>query len=263
METRAFVVDRLSAKVYADRTEMGREAGQAAAAALRERLAAQGSARVIFAAAPSQQETLDALAAAPGIDWGKVAAFHMDEYIGLPEGAPQSFGRWLREAIFDKVRPGQVHYLDGRARDPQAEAERYAGLLKGAPIDFCLMGIGENGHIAFNDPPVADFDDPKLVKIVELDRPCRQQQVNDGCFAAFDDVPKTALTLTIPALLSASRLFCMVPGPRKAEAVKRTLQGPISTGCPASVLRRHPAATLYLDADSHRLSDTAIAGGAR
>ena len=253
MESRAFVVDRLSAKVYGNRQEMGREAGQAAAAALRERLAKQPSVRMIFAAAPSQQETLEALAAAPGIDWGKVTAFHMDEYIGLPEGAPQSFGRWLREAIFAKVKPGTVHYLDGRAPNPAAEAERYGALLKAAPIDFCLMGIGENGHIAFNDPPVADFNDPKLVKIVELDRPCRQQQVNDGCFASLQEVPTHALTLTIPSLMHAEVLVCSVPGPRKAEAVRATVRGPIATSCPASVLRRHSSATLYLDEASAAL----------
>lgn len=260
METRTFKTDRLSVKVYRTRREMGTAAGQAVASRLRELLAAQSHARLIFAAAPSQQELLEALVAAPGINWKRVVAFHMDEYVGLPEGATQSFGRWLKEAIFDRVRPGEVHYVDGRAKDVPGECSRYSALLKAAPIDLCCLGIGENGHIAFNDPPVADFKDPALVKAVELDVPCRQQQVNDGCFAAFEDVPKTALTLTVPALLGAKELHCVVPGPRKAAAVKAALQGPVSTECPASILRTHPAAVLYLDDDAARAADTAIAG---
>lgn len=260
METRAFTVDRLAVKVYRSRKEMGEAAGKAVAARLRTLLATQPRVRMIFAAAPSQQELLDFLVRADGINWKSVTAFHMDEYIGLPEGAEQSFGAWLQEAIFKRVRPGEVRYVDGRAKDVAAECARYAGLLREAPIDLCCLGIGENGHIAFNDPPVADFQDPAWVKAVELDAPCRTQQVNDGCFPSFDAVPKTALTLTIPALLSAKEMHCVVPGPRKAAAVKAALQGPVSTECPASVLRTHPAAVLYLDEESSRLADTAIAG---
>jgi glucosamine-6-phosphate deaminase len=260
METREFKVDGLAVKVFRTRREMGDAAGKAVALRLRTLLATQSHVRMIFAAAPSQQEVLDYLVRADGINWKRVTAFHMDEYIGLPEGAEQSFGLWLKEAIFKRVRPGEVHYVDGRAKDVAAECARYSALLKAEPVDLCCLGIGENGHIAFNDPPVADFKDPALVKAVELDAPCRTQQVNDGCFPSFDAVPKTALTLTIPALMSAKELHCVVPGPRKAAAVKRTLQGPVSTECPATILRTHPAAVLYLDDDSAKLADTAIAG---
>jgi glucosamine-6-phosphate deaminase len=257
-EIRSFVVDRLSARVYRDRKELGAAAGQAVAERLRDVLAAQPRASVIFAAAPSQQETLDVLVRAGGVDWKRVVAFHMDEYLGLPDGAPQSFGLWLKKAIFDRVRPGEVHYLDGKA-DPAAECARYSALLKRQKVDVCCMGIGENGHLAFNDPPVADFRDPALVKVVDLETACRQQQVNDGCFASLDQVPPRALTLTIPALLSAERVYCMVPGPRKAPAVKRTLHGAVSVECPATALRTHPAAVLYLDEDAARQADTALA----
>jgi len=260
MENRAFKVDRLSVKVYRTRRDMGEAAGKAVATRLRTLLATQSHVRMIFAAAPSQQELLDHLVRADGINWKRVTAFHMDEYIGLPEGAEQSFGLWLKEAIFKRVRPAEVHYVDGRAKDVAAECARYSALLKAEPIDLCCLGIGENGHIAFNDPPVADFKDPALVKAVELDVPCREQQVNDGCFPNFDAVPKIALTLTIPALMSAKEMHCVVPGPRKAAAVKRTLEGPVSTECPATILRTHPAAVLYLDDDASKLADTAIAG---
>src|SRR5436190_3550413 len=165
---RIMKVEKLQAKVYVDRAALGRAAGEAAAAKLRELIATK-PVSVIFAAAPSQNEFLETLVAAKGIDWSRVTAFHMDEYVGLPGSAPQSFGRWLRDRIFDKVRPKTVHYLDGMAKDPGQECHRYAALLKAAPPDLTCMGIGENGHLAFNDPPVADFQDPQAVKIVELD----------------------------------------------------------------------------------------------
>ncbi|HZE95896.1 MAG TPA: glucosamine-6-phosphate deaminase [Planctomycetota bacterium] len=256
---RIMKVDRLQAMVYVDRAALGRAAGEAAAARLRE-LIAKKPVSVIFAAAPSQNEFLETLVAAKGIDWGRVTAFHMDEYVGLPGSAPQSFGRWLRERIFDKVKPGAVHTLDGMAKGAAQECARYGALLKQSPPDITCMGIGENGHLAFNDPPVADFDDPEAVKVVELDLASRKQQVNDGCFAALDAVPKTAMTLTIPTLLSAPWIYCMVPGPRKAPAVKRTLEGTIATDCPATILRNHERAVLYLDKDSASLADTALAG---
>ena len=256
---RIMKVEKLQAKVYVDRAALGRAAGEAAAAKLRELIATK-PVSVIFAAAPSQNEFLETLVAAKGIDWSRVTAFHMDEYVGLPGSAPQSFGRWLRDRIFDKVKPKTVHYLDGMAKDSGQECARYAALLKAAPPDITCMGIGENGHLAFNDPPVADFDDPKVVKVITLDVASRQQQVNDGCFDALDSVPKTAMTLTIPTLLSAPWIYCMVPGPRKAPAVKRTLDGEISTECPATILRRHERAVLFLDKDSASLADTALAG---
>jgi glucosamine-6-phosphate deaminase len=256
---RIMKVEKLQAKVYVDRAALGRAAGEAAAVKLKE-LLAKKPVSVIFAAAPSQNEFLETLVAAKGIDWSRVTAFHMDEYVGLPGSAPQSFGRWLRDRIFDKVKPGKVHYLDGLATDSGKECARYSRLLKESPPDITCMGIGENGHLAFNDPPVADFQDPEVVKVVELDLASRKQQVNDGCFSTLDAVPKTAMTLTIPTLLSAPWIFCMVPGPRKAPAVKRTLEGTIATECPATVLRRHDRAVLFLDKDSASLADTAIAG---
>jgi glucosamine-6-phosphate deaminase len=256
---RVMKVEKLQARVYVDRGALGRAAGEAAAVKLRE-LLAEKPVSVIFAAAPSQNEFLGTLVAAKGIDWSQVTAFHMDEYVGLPGTAPQSFGRWLRDRIFDKVKPGKVHYLDGMAKDAGQECARYTALLKAAPPDVTCMGIGENGHLAFNDPPVADFQDPEAVKVVELDLASRRQQVNDGCFDTLDAVPKTAMTLTIPTLLSAPWIYCMVPGPRKAPAVKRTLEGAIATECPATVLRQHERAVLFLDRDSASLADTAIAG---
>ena len=176
----------------------------------------------------------------------------MDEYIGLKEDAPQGFGNFLRRAIFDKVPFRSVHYLNGQIEPGRACAE-YAEKLAEKPVDVVFMGIGENGHIAFNDPHVADFNDPAVVKIVDLDEKCRQQQVNDGCFEALDDVPTHAMTLTIPALCRAKRLFCVVPAATKAWAINETINGEVSEHCPASVMRRHENATLYIDNDSSKL----------
>ncbi|WP_274361958.1 glucosamine-6-phosphate deaminase [Paenibacillus thermotolerans] len=247
---KAETVDRLKVRIYESRKEMGEAAGEEAAAKIKELLSKQQSVRIIFAAAPSQNQLLDRLAADPDIEWRRITAFHMDEYIGLPEGAPQAFSRYLRERLFDRVKPGIVHLIDG-ANTAEEECARYESLLKEAPIDIVCLGIGENGHIAFNDPPVADFNDPVLMKAVELDDVCRQQQVNDGCFRTFDEVPTHALTLTIPALLTAANLFCVVPGPTKRQAVARTLRDPVSTHCPSTILRTHADCTLYVDIDSY------------
>jgi glucosamine-6-phosphate deaminase len=243
-------IDSLKVKVYADRRFMGQAAGGEVAARLKQKLKEQRLVRMIFAAAPSQLEMLARLAAEPDIDWSRVTAFHMDEYIGLPPDSPQLFSRFLQRHLFDKVKPGSVHPIDS-TNDPEAECRRYAALLQRAPIDIVCLGIGENGHLAFNDPPVADFDDPKKVKIVELDETCRRQQVNDGCFPTLEDVPVRAITLTIPALMAGAALFCTVPGPTKRNAVRQTLHGPVSEQCPASILRRHPHCTLYLDRDAY------------
>ena len=177
----------------------------------------------------------------------------MDEYIGLAPDAPQGFGNFLRRELFSKVSFASVSYLDGTADDRAAECRRYGELLAAAPVDIVCLGIGENGHIAFNDPHVADFNDPAAVKVVELDHTCRQQQVNDGCFAKLDDVPTHALTLTIPTLVAPKTVFCMVPAPTKAKAVQAAVEGPISETCPASILRRHDNASLWLDPDSAAL----------
>lgn len=243
-------VDRLAVRVYEDRAAMGAAAGRDAAAKIKELLAGQERVRIIFAAAPSQSEMLRTLAASSGVDWSRVTALHMDEYVGLPEEAPQSFGRFLRDTLFDTVQPGEVHLIDG-ARPPRKECERYARLVQEAPIDIVCLGMGENGHIAFNDPPVADFEDSETMKPVELDLASREQQVNDGLFPSVDAVPTHAVTLTIPALTSGAHLFCAVPGPTKRAAVHRALRGPVTTECPASVLRRHPDCVLYTDVDAY------------
>jgi glucosamine-6-phosphate deaminase len=242
-------VDRLRVSVYADRAALGEAAGMDVARQIKALQGRQAKLRMIFAAAPSQNETLATLVRADGIDWSRITAFHMDEYIGLPAEAPQRFGRYLREHLFDLVKPGVVHLIDS-ANAIEAECRRYGDLLREAPIDIVCLGIGENGHIAFNDPPVADFNDPEIIKAVKLDDACRQQQVNDGCFASFAAVPTHAVTLTISALMAGKHLFCSVPGATKRAAVKRTLKGPISTECPSTILRTHPDCSLYVDTDS-------------
>ena len=243
--------DRLAVEIHPDRAALGRAAGQAVAAHLRALLAKQGGARVIFACAPSQDEFLAALIAASrtaelGFDWSRVTAFHMDDYVGFAADHPQSFRRYLRAHLLDHVAVGAFHPLPAE-RPPAVACAAYAALLAAAPIDLICLGIGENGHLAFNDPPVADFDDPALVKVVALDEACRRQQVNDGCFPTLTDVPTHALTLTLPVFREARRLSVHVPGPRKAAAVRATLRDPRSTACPATLLRDHPDATLYVD----------------
>lgn len=237
-------VDSLQVNIYPTRQEMGASAGQAVTDRINELLADKPAIRMIFAAAPSQNELLAYLAQSPDIDWSRIDVFHMDEYVGLSEQAPQRFGTFLREHLFDHVKPRTVNLIDSAADDAEQE---YTKRLTEAPIDIICLGIGENGHIAFNDPPVADFNDPSVIKRVQLDDICRQQQVNDGCFPTFDDVPEEALTLTIPTLMAGSTLFCVVPGPTKRDAVYQMLTGPITTACPASILRTHPNCTLYVD----------------
>lgn len=250
---RTIKADELTVEIYPDRAAMGAAAARDVAARMKEIIARKGKVTMVFAAAPSQNEFLANLTQDDGIDWDKVVAFHLDEYVGLPPDAPQGFGNFLRRNLFDKVRPGVVYFMNGNAPDIELECRRYGDALAANPLDIACIGIGENGHLAFNDPPVADFDDPKAVKVVELDETCRMQQVNDGCFTKIERVPKRALTMTIPAILSAKQVYCMVPGPTKAQAVKCTIQDPISTECPASVLRRYPSATLYLDRASAKL----------
>jgi glucosamine-6-phosphate deaminase len=243
-------VDSLKVNVYDDRLALGAAAGAEVAARIKQLLSEKNGIRIIFAAAPSQNELLKYLLEDEAIDWSRITAFHMDEYNGLPLNSAQKFSRFLCEHLFDQVKPGTVHLIDS-ANESEDECRRYGELLRQAPIDIVCLGIGENGHIAFNDPPVADFDDPQVIKIVELDDACRQQQVNDGCFPSFEDVPTYALTLTIPTLLSGSHLFCVVPGLSKRKAVERTLNGSISTECPSTILRKHPDCTLYVDKDSY------------
>ncbi|WP_455497948.1 glucosamine-6-phosphate deaminase [Coprobacter sp.] len=245
--------DKLNVKIYDTRKQMGENAAEEAAIYLKNLLSKQEQVNIIFAAAPSQNEFLESLAITPGIEWKRINALHMDEYIGLDKNAPQGFGNFLKDRIFDKVPFKSVNYLDGQDPDPVRACKAYEKVLSEFPVDIVFMGIGENGHIAFNDPHVADFNDTKGVKIVDLDDKCRHQQVNDGCFKYIDEVPTHALTLTIPALLKATRIFCIVPAQTKAWAVNETLTGKISEHCPASILRTHPHATLYADKDSAAL----------
>jgi glucosamine-6-phosphate deaminase len=254
-----FKVEKLEVRVFPDRVAMGRAAGQAVAQKMGEMLKEKQNLFMVFAAAPSQNEFLEELSKSRGVDWKRVTAFHLDEYVGLPGANPQNFGQYLRKRLFDKVRPGKVHYLNSMAEDSEVECDRYATLLKDHPLDIACIGIGENGHLAFNEPPVADFNDPRLVKVVELDLASRQQQVHDGCFKEIESVPQKAMTLTLPAILSATFIFCMVPGPTKEGAVKKTLEGPITTDCPASILKKHEKATLFLDQDSAKgISDLRV-----
>jgi glucosamine-6-phosphate deaminase len=249
----------LQVRVYPDRAALGRAAAAAVAEKLQALLKDRPRVGVVFAAASSQNEFVEELGLAGGIDWNRVTAFHMDEYLGLTRDAPQSLGRWLRERLFDRVRPGEIHYLDGAAADSRAECQRYGELLRRQPPQIVCLGIGENGHLAFNDPHVADFNDPLRVKVVEIDAVSRMQQVREGHFPAPDRVPRTALTLTIPELLSAPYLSCAVPGPQKATAVRRALRDPLSADCPATALRGHGQVLVYLDDDSARLIDTELA----
>lgn len=243
---------KLDVRIYETRQEMGRAASAKFAKEVNELFKTQPEISVIFAAAPSQNEFLEALGD-ENLDWSRINAFHMDEYIALASDAPQGFGNFLKQRLFSKFNFKSVNYLNGNAEDITAECERYAALLKQKPIDMVCMGIGENGHLAFNDPPVADFEDKQTVKVVELDEVCRQQQVNDGCFVTLAEVPSHALTLTIPALFSATYINCVVPGPTKAVAVLHTLNSKISTENPATILRKHPKVVLFLDQDSSKL----------
>lgn len=250
---KTFKKDLLNVNVYETRTEMGKAAAEDIKTCILSLLQNKETINMIFAAAPSQNEVLATLVTDANIPWSRVNAFHMDEYIGLSADAPQGFGNFLKTHIFGLASFKSVHYIDISAVDAEKECARYAALLAQFPTDIVVMGIGENGHIAFNDPPVADFNDPLAVKPVALDEICRNQQVNDGCFAKLDDVPKTAITLTVPTLFAGEHLFCIVPAKTKANAVRATLCDDISEHCPATVLRRHKSAVLYLDGDSSSL----------
>lgn len=244
--------DKLEILVFDTRAEMGEFAAGEVAAKINELLKKKDEVNMIFAAAPSQNEFLSGLLA-HDIDWSRINAFHMDEYVALNADAPQGFGNFLRDRIFGRASFKSVNYLNGNAPEIEDECARYEALLAKYPTDIVCMGIGENAHIAFNDPHVADFNDAKMVKVVDLDEACRQQQVNDGCFANLTEVPQYALTLTVPALMKAEYAFCMVPGIKKAQAVYHTLNDDITANIPATALRNHPEAKLYTDKDSASL----------
>lgn len=242
-------VKNLPVKIFETREEMGCVAAVDAAKIINKAISENGVANVVFAAAPSQDDLLENLLK-QDIDWSKVRAFHQDEYIGIDDKEPAGFGNFLNRAIFDKVNFKEKHYLLCEADKAEEKCQEYTKLLKEYPIDLIFLGIGENGHLAFNDPAVADFEDPKMIKVVELDDVCRQQQVNDGCFATLDDVPKQAMSLTMSFIMSVPHAVCVVPTIRKADAVYNALMGPVTTACPASILRNHEDAVLYLDKDS-------------
>ena len=250
---KTFLKDKLTVEIFETRKQMGEKAANDIAKKFNELIDIKGEINVIWAAAPSQNDVLKALTENESIKWNKINAFHMDEYIGLSKDAPQGFGNFLKDHIFGLVPFKSVNYIDVSATDAEKEADRYAEVLSKQKIDVVVLGIGENGHIAFNDPPVADFNDKKAFKPVKLDEVCRQQQVNDGCFKSINDVPTHAITLTVPTLFNANYLFCIVPAPTKANAVYETINGTIDEHCPATVLRLHDNAKLYLDNESSKL----------
>jgi glucosamine-6-phosphate deaminase len=239
--------------VFDDVRSLAAAAATDAAHAIRTAIDDRGGANVMLATGTSQLVFLAALIEHTDVDWSRVTAFHMDEYIDLAPTHSASFQRYMREKVAATLPVKQFHYLSGDTGDARAEADRYAALLRAHPLDLCVCGIGENGHLAFNDPPVADFDDPADVKIVALEPASRRQQVAEGHFATIESVPTHAITVTIPALVRARRVLVIVPEARKAVPVRDALNGPISTSCPASFLRRQSHATLYLDADSASL----------
>ncbi len=224
-----------------------------AAALITEAVRERGRARIIAATGNSQKAFIDALVLQKDVPWDQVTLFHMDEYVGISDTHPASFRLWIRTRIEERVHPKEAHYIQGDAPDADAEAERYTRLLLSDEIDVAFVGIGENGHIAFNDPPVADFKDPKTVKTVALDDACKRQQAGEGHFESVATVPDRAITITCPGLFRARAWITVVPDERKAEAVKAALEGPITTECPASIVRTHPNATVYLDRPSASL----------
>jgi glucosamine-6-phosphate deaminase len=247
--TRSFQKDKLQVEICGTVEEMGRAAADLVEERLGAAIGARGRANLILATGASQLTFLAELSQR-AVEWPRVRVFHLDEYTELPEDHPASFRRYLKERILDVVQPGHVHLINATSDDLAAEIDRYESLLKDYPIDVACIGIGENGHIAFNDPPVADFEDPRWVKEVELDDACRMQQVNEGWFPSFETTPPRAVTLTIPAIMSSSTISCVVPGERKIDAVRTTLNGPVTTACPASIIRNHQDATLFLDSAS-------------
>jgi glucosamine-6-phosphate deaminase len=253
VRVRRFTVDALTVCVADDIAELARTAARDAAAVLQPAIAARGEANVMLATGNSQLAFLSELVKIEGIAWDHVRAFHMDEYVDLPPTHTASFQHYMRELVAAQLPFKEFNYLTGDTGDAEAEATRYEALLRAHPLDLCCCGIGENGHLAFNDPPVADFDDPRGVKVVALEAASRRQQVGEGHFPTFDDVPTHAITVTIPALLRAHTVLAIVPEARKAQPVHDALYGPITTACPASTLRRQPNATLYLDVASSTL----------
>lgn len=247
---RQFIAEQLRVEIFASPVELSTSMALRVQRILSDAIHQNGSAAAILATGNSQIRFLKELTGLGGVDWSKVTLFHMDEYLGISGDHPASFRRYMREKVASLVKPGAFHLLDGEALEPLDECDRYTRLLRAQPIDLCCLGVGENGHLAFNDPPVARFDDPHWVKLVKLDDDCKMQQVKEGHFASLETVPPYALTLTIPALRAAKILLCLAPEARKAKPVTDALEGPVSPACPASILRHTPQATLLLDQDS-------------
>jgi glucosamine-6-phosphate deaminase len=245
--------ENLVTKVYPNRVLMGGAAADMVSKKINHLHEQQEFVNIIFASAPSQNEFLADLSEKAIVDWNRVNAFHMDEYIELPADDHRTFASFLNKKIFNRLPFHSINYINGNAADIGAECKRYTKLLAQYPPDIVCMGIGENGHLAFNDPHVADFNDPMKVKMVKLDSACRQQQVNDGCFTVLTEVPAYAITLTIPALMEGKYIYCIVPGKKKAQAVYNTLNGEIIEKYPSAILRKHANAMLFLDKDSSSL----------
>ncbi|MEA2258764.1 MAG: glucosamine-6-phosphate deaminase [Acidobacteriaceae bacterium] len=250
METKHLEAGTIKLQIHANKKAAGEAAARAAAEALRQLDHSESGIGVVFATGASQLETLHALTSIPGLPWGKIQGFHLDEYLGMDEDHPASFRRYLRENLTRRVPMGEFFEIDGSSADPDQVRREYVQKLWAADPQLCLLGIGENGHLAFNDPAEANFNDPDAMKVVTLDAECREQQLAEGWFKSLEEVPERALTLTISTLLKIPKLIVSVPGPRKAQSVRRTLEEPISTACPATILRTHPDVTLYLDRDS-------------
>ena len=244
----------MQTRVFPDKVSLGEAAADDAASALRDTIARQGRACVVAATGASQFEFLEALVLAPDVDWRRTVFFHLDEYVGLPASHPASFRRYLQERLADRIHPGAFHFIEGDRPDPYAEARRVGELIRGCEIDLAFVGIGENGHLAFNDPP-ADFATEEPYIVVRLDDACRRQQLGEGWFPSLADVPRRAISMSIRQIMKARRILCVVPDARKAAAVRDTLTGEVSPWRPASALQRHPAATVYLDVDSAALLD--------
>lgn len=247
---KVFKKDELSIKILNSKKQMGKVSAKETAGIIRKLQAEKDQINIVFASAPSQDEFLESLIEEKDIEWHKINAFHMDEYIGLEENHPQKFANYLKNKIYDKLSLNKIFYFNSDVEDPAEECARYTKLLHKHPVDIVCMGIGENAHIAFNEPHEADFDDSEMVKVIELDNTSRLQQVHDGCFERIEDVPRAAMTLTIPALVKADYIFCNVPGSNKSKAVYNTVNKDVDEKYPASVLRKHSGAILYLDQES-------------
>ena len=249
-------MSQLQIKILSDKDSLGRAGAEHAARSLRRAIQDQGNVRIIAATGASQFESLDALTSAPAIDWDRVEVFHLDEYVGLPSTHPASFRKYLFDRLIHKTGITRYHFLDGDD-DPESAIRRIGSKLQSKPIDVAFAGIGENGHLAFNDPP-ADFETEEPYLIVDLDEACRQQQVNEGWFSEVSDVPKKAISMSVRQIMRANEIIVAVPDARKAQAVKSCLEGEVSPMMPASILREHPNATIYLDRDSAALLSSRV-----